>query len=107
MREQIVRANKLDRERRFNLEGRCSNKKKDQALLVVTFHPALTELRGIVEKLHAMWDASEEHKEVFKEQPLVVFRRAPNLKDKLVTAELPRSQTEGVWGCFKCGKVRC
>ena len=71
----------------------------------MTFHPALNELRGIVEKLHAM-DASEEHKEAFKEQPLVVFRRAPNLKDTLVRAKLPRSQT-GVTSCFKCGKVRC
>ena len=107
VREQIVRASKLDREKLFNQEGRCSNKKKDQVPLVVTFHPALNELRGIVEKLHAMLDASEEHKEAFKEQPLVVFRRAPNLKDNLVRAKLPRSQTEGVRGCFKCGKVRC
>ena len=107
MREQIVRANKLDRERFFNQEGRCSDKKKDQAPLVVTFHPALNELRGIVEKLHAMLDASEEHKEVFKEQPLAVFRRALNLKDNLVRAKLPRSQTEGDRGCFKCGNVRC
>ena len=59
VREQIVRASKLDRERLFNQEGRCSDKKKDQAPLVVTFHPALKELRGIVEKLHTMLDASE------------------------------------------------
>ena len=107
VREQIVRASKLEREKLFNQEGRCSNKKKDQVPLVVTFHPALNELRRIVEKLHAMLDASEEHKEAFKEQLLVVFRRAPNLKDNLVRAKLPRSQTEGVRGCFKCGKVRC
>ena len=44
---------------------------------------------------------------LFKEQPLVVFRRAPNLKDNSVRAKLPRSQTEGVTGCFKYGKIRC
>ena len=80
---------------------------KDQVPLVVTFHPALNELSGIVEKLHAVLDASEEYKEAFKEQPLVIFRRAPNLKDNLVRAKLPRSQTEGVRGCFKCDKVHC
>ena len=70
VREQIVRASKLDREKLCNQDGRCSNKKKDQVPLVVAFHLALNELRGIVEKLHAMLDASEEHKEAFKEQPL-------------------------------------
>ena len=64
------------------------------------FHIALNELRGVVEKLHAMLDASEEHKEALKEQPLVVFRRAPTLKDNLGRAKLPRNQTEGVRGCF-------
>ena len=43
-----------------------------------------------------MLKESEEHRVVFKEQPLVVFRRAPNLKDNLVRAKLPRIRTEGV-----------
>ena len=37
----------------------------------------------------------------------MVFRRAPSLKDNLVRAKLPRSQTEGVRGCCKFGKVLC
>ena len=36
----------------------------------------------------------------------MVFRRAPNLKDNLVRAKLPRIWTEGVRGCFRCGKAR-
>ena len=36
----------------------------------------------------------------------MVFRGAPKLKDIFVRAKLPRIQTEGVRGCFKCGKVR-
>ena len=54
-----------------------------------------------------MLDASEEYKEACKEQSLVVFRRAPNRKDTLVRAKLPRSQIEGVRNCFKCAEVRC
>ena len=107
VREQIVCASNLDREKLFNKEGRGSDKKKDQVPLAVTFHPALNELRKIVKNLQTMLDASEEHRKAFKKQPLVVFRRAPNSKDTLVRAKLPRIQTEGVRGCFKCGKARC
>ena len=63
---------------------------------MVTFHPALNELRGIVEKFHTMLDASEEHKKAFKEHPLVLFRRAPTRKDILVRAKFSRCQTERV-----------
>ena len=54
-----------------------------------------------------MLEASEEHRMAFREQPLVVFRRAPNLKDNLVRAKFPRIRTEGVRGCFRSGKARC
>ena len=54
-----------------------------------------------------MLDASEEHRRVFKEQPLVGFRNAPNFKDSLVRTKLPKSQTGISKGCFKCGKSRC
>ena len=106
VRGQIVRASSLDRERLFNQEGRCDDKRKDQVPLVVAFHPALNEIRGIVQKLHTMLEASQEQRMAFKEQPLVVFRRAPNLKDNLVRAKHPRIQTEGVRVCLRCGKAR-
>ena len=43
-----------------------------------------------------MLEASEEHRRVFKEKPLVAFRCAPNLKDSLVRAKL-----------LRCGNSRC
>ena len=46
VREQIIRASSLDRERYFNQEGGCNDKRKDQMPLVVTFYPALNELRA-------------------------------------------------------------
>ena len=107
MSKQIVRASNLDRERFFNQEGRCNDKKKDQVPLVVTFHPAPNEVRELVKKLHAMLDASEEHRKAFTMLPVMVFRRAPNVRDNLVRARLPRIQTEGVRDCFMCGKVSC
>ena len=54
-----------------------------------------------------MLEASEEHKSVFRHEPLVVFRHAPNLKDSLVRAKLPKLQIESDKGCFRCGKSKC
>ena len=54
-----------------------------------------------------MLEASEEHRMALKKQPLVVFRRAPNLKDNLVRAKLPRIQTDRVRVCFRYGEAPC
>ena len=105
IREQTVHASSLDREGLFNQEGRYNDKRKDQVPLVVTFHPALNELRGIIKKLNTMFDASEEHRMAFTVQPLVVLRRAPNLKDNLVRTTFSRIRTEGARGFFRCGKA--
>ena len=43
-----------------------------------------------------MLEASEEHRKLFKDQPLLVFRRTQNLKDSLVRERLPNLQTEVV-----------
>ena len=37
----------------------------------------------------------------------MVFRKAPNPKDNLVRAMLPKIQTERSESCFECGRVRC
>ena len=55
-----------------------------------------------------MLDASEQHKKVFPNKPLVSFRRAKNLKDNLVRAKLaPLQQEDQLKGCYQCGKSRC
>ena len=107
VKEQLARASNLDRTELFNQEGRRSDEKMDHIPLVVTFHPALNELRDIVNRFHTMLEASEEHRRVFKEKPLEAFRRAPNLKDSLARAKLPKLQTDEIKGCFRCGKSRC
>ena len=70
----MVDASSSDRERFFSQEGRCGDKRKDQVPLIMIFHPALNELRGIAEKLHKMLESFEEHRMDFKEKPLEVFR---------------------------------
>ena len=56
---------------------------------VVSFHQLLSEPNNIFCRLQNILDASEEHRNVFKEQPLVAFRHAPILKDNLIRAKLP------------------
>ena len=63
-------ASTLDRQRLCDQEGRYIDKKRVQPPLMVTFHPALKELREIAKKLHAMFDKFQEHRRTFKEQPL-------------------------------------
>ena len=107
VREQVARANSLDRATLLSQESRCNEERKDRIPFVVSYHPALSELRGLVSRLQNMLEASEEHKRVFRHEPLVVFRHAPNLKDSLVRAKLPKLQIESDKGCFRCGKSRC
>ena len=107
VREQIGKASNLDRAALFDQKSSHSSEKKDHIPSVLAFHPTLNQLRDIVRRLHMMLDASEEHRRIFKEQPLVVFRRAPNLKDSLVRAKLPKPQTGIAKGSFKSGKSRC
>ena len=54
-----------------------------------------------------MLEASEEHRCVFRQRPLVVFRHAVNFKDSLVRAKLSKLPIESDKGCFRCGKSRC
>ena len=99
VREQIGKASNLDRAALFDQKSSHSGEKKDHIPLVVTFHPAPNQLRDIVKKLHTMLDASEEYRRVFKEQTLVVFRRAPNLKDSFVMIVLAILLSSYPWPC--------
>ena len=103
VRDQIGKASNLDKAALFDQKSSHSSEKRDHIPLVFTFHPVLNQLRDIVRKLHTMLDASEEHRWVFKEQPLVVFRRPPNLNNSVVRAKLPKSQKGIAKGCLNVG----
>ena len=100
VRGQVARTIRLNREVLIEQENRHSESSKERIPLVVKFHPALNEIKSIVSRLQTILDAS-------KDQPLVALRHAPNLKDSLARAKLPRLQTGLVKGCFRCGKSRC
>ena len=57
--------------------------------MVLTYHPALHKVYEIIRGNENVLLVDNEHKNVFKDKIFVSFRRAKNLKDKLVRAKLP------------------
>ena len=73
---------------------------------VITYHPALSNLSSIVRE---HWTTIQKHPElckIFKELPVLAFRKPKSLKDILVRADIsPRSAYNGQ--CKKCDSRRC
>ena len=73
---------------------------------VITYHPALSNLSSIVRE---HWTTIQKHPElckIFKEPPVLAFRKPKSLKDILVRADIsPRSAYNGQ--CQKCDSRRC
>ena len=73
---------------------------------VITYHPALSNLSSIA---HEHWTTIQKHPElckIFKEPPVLAFRKPTSLKDILVRADIsPRSAYNGQ--CSKCDSRRC
>ena len=56
---------------------------------VITYHPALSNLSNIVRE---HWTTIQKHPElcnIFKEQPVLAYRKPKSLKDILVRADMP------------------
>ena len=60
-----------------------------------SFHRAVNEIRNISGRIQNILD---EHRRVFKQQPLVALRHVLNLKDNLVRAKFQHFQGELVKG---------
>ena len=92
----------LDRQRKDQSDGRIP--------LVLTYHPALNRVYDILRDISNILLAGPEHKKLFQNKIFLSFRRAKNLKDKLVRAKLPNSDDGGLSakGCYKCnGRKSC
>ena len=73
---------------------------------VVTFHPDLPHLSGVLRECHCLIDLSPQLKGAFPQPPLVVYRRPPNLRSLLVKAALKQPR-EKYKGNERCGQPRC
>ena len=72
---------------------------------MITYHPALNKVSGILRKHFYLLQSREETKKVFPIPPMVSFRSSKKLKNFLVRAKLPPLEKQR--GSRKCGKSRC
>ena len=75
---------------------------------VVSYHPCLPNIGGILRELQPVLESSERCKQAFKDLPVMAFRRPKSLKDYLVRARLkPADSGVREQGTVKCGNKRC
>ena len=100
----------LDREALIRDGDKQRNQEReDRVPLVTTYHPALSSMMKVVQKLHPILKSTEEHRKVFPEPPFIAFRRCKNLKDILVRSKLYNVDNGACdsKGCSPCRKSRC
>ena len=74
--------------------------------LNITYHPAFSKLKHILNSIHVLLAPNTEHQNVFPEVPLVGFKKGKSLKDILVRAKVRKEVLEK--GFSKgCGGKRC
>ena len=104
---QLQKVDKLDRNEL--LEVKRQDKSARRVPLVVTFSNLLPDMHRVVRKHMNVLYRSERMKEVYKEPPIVAFRRDRNICDTLVHSKTnkalkPTSQTCQD-GCEKCQQI--
>ena len=74
--------------------------------LVVTYHPDGPHFAQIIRKHWGIIESVDEINAIFKDPPIVAFRRPKNLKDHLVRAKINTERTNDP-GTSKCGHGGC
>ena len=81
-------------------------------ILATKFYPRFPALSNIITKHWRLMKSHDQHlTNVFKEPPLVAFKKQKNLKDLLIRAKVPgpikeRSERK-LKGMFKCYQLKC
>ena len=86
IRNKILSARKFSRNELLN---RKKQAKKKRITLNISYHPAYQGLNRILRKIQVILAFDKEHAKVFKDIPIVGFRRGKSLKDMLVRAKVP------------------
>ena len=73
---------------------------------VTTYHPDGPNIKSIIDKHWTIIESSERLQHIFREKPLLAYRRPKNLKDHLVRAKVKTSRGE-IPGCYKCSGRLC
>jgi len=81
------------------------NLPESHSSFIVTYKPALPNIREILHKKQPILDSTERLHNIFSETPVVAFRRSPNLRDLLVRAKLKTPENNTLRhppGTFRC-----
>lgn len=85
VRNQINRARVLDQEELLAPRQIATN---NRIHFMVTYHPGLPNIGGILQELHPFLHYLERCKQAIKDVPMMVFRHPKSLQDYLVHAKL-------------------
>ena len=104
IRRQIKRATDIPRITALRPSKKRSN--CDRVPFVLTYNPALPNINKIIQKNFNLLLSSTRCKNVFKDHPIIAFRRTANLRDILVKAKLPSINNTAPLppGSYRCGK---
>ena len=91
VRNQVLRARKFKRDDLLD-KGKTIRELPD-LVLNITYHPAFSNIREVLQYTHILLTPNQEHRNVFENIPIVGFKRAKSLKDILVRAKLPKLQS--------------
>ena len=77
---------------------------KDRVVFTCDWHPTLSQLPGMIKKHHHLLEDNSTLKKVFKEPPIVAFRRAKTIRSQIVRSDVqPPKKIEGTTQpCGKC-----
>ena len=88
---------------------KVAKKENDMTTLVITFHPKLPSVSGIVNKHWKTLTKDPALKDIFPQPPMVAFKQPPNLKRMLCHAKIPVKVTShrNLRGMNKCIESSC
>ena len=102
VRKQILKAKKFSRAELLNNQRK---KNEDKLVLNITYHLSLARSKIIMTRIHFLLRPNNEHNKVFRDIPIMGFRRDKYLKYILVRAKIPQIKNKGC--CGSCKEPRC
>ena len=93
VRKQILKARKFSGTEL--LSNQRKKKNEDKLDLNITHRPSLAHLKNIMTRTHLLLTPDSEHNKVFRDIPVIAFRRAKSLKDILAGAKISQIKNKG------------
>ena len=102
--EQIDRARRSSRD---EVLAERPRKENTRVPFVVTYHPGLPHIGGLLQKLHPVLHSSTRCKEAIPQVPMVAYRKPKSLAQYLVRARFTNAPKENINGTLKCTSRNC